>query len=86
MTRLRVVAVVLDEDLQPDDDIGAGSCSTPQPAAVCLCPEVLLMDVDNVTMMISITTLLSEVEDASLDPWKHGGAEEVTTSDRKSVV
>lgn len=81
MTRLRVVAVLmLDEDLQPDDDIGAVSCSSPQPAALCLCPEVL-MEVNNalsIFMMasapVTITTLLPEVEDASLDPWEHGGA------------
>ena len=74
------LSVVLDEDLQPDDDIGSGSCSSPQLAAVCLCPEVLLMDANNVVFMmistiaVNITSLLPEVEDASLDPWKHGGA------------
>ena len=74
MTRL---SVVLDEDLQPDDDIGAVSCSSPQPAAVCLCPEVLLVDADDVLSMSMMISLLPEVEDASLDPWKHAGAEEV---------
>lgn len=85
VTRLRV-AVVPNEDLQPDDDFGAVSYSTQQPATVCLCPEVLLMDANNVlSMMISttgvtITSLIPKIEDASSDPWKHGGAEEVTTS------
>ena len=95
MTRLRVV---LDEDLQPDDDVGGGvSPYSPQPAAVGVSPEAPL-DVNDVisTLIISaavaIATLLPEVEDAFLDPGKHGGRgaeEEVTTSvqgDRKSVV
>jgi hypothetical protein len=87
VARLRVVAVVPDEDLQPDDDVGAVSGSSPQqPAAVGLCPQGLLMDANNVVSMtisttaVTITTLLPEMEDASLDPWKHGGTEEVTTS------
>lgn len=83
MTRLRVV---LDEDLQPDNDVGGVSPSSPQPAAVGVSPEAPL-DVNDVISMViisaavSITTLLPEMEDASLDPGKHGGAkEEVTTS------
>ena len=85
MTRLRVV---LDEDLQPDDDVGGGvSPYSPQPAAVGVSPEAPL-DVNDVisTLIISaavaIATLLPEVEDAFLDPGKHGGRgaeEEVTT-------
>lgn len=85
VARLRVV---LDEDLQPDNDVGGVSSSSPQPAAVGVPPEAPL-DVNNVISMaiisaavdLDITTLLPEMEDAPLDPGKHGGAEEeVTTS------
>ena len=85
MTRLRVV---LDEDLQPDDDV---SPSSPQTAAVGVPPEAPL-DVNNVISMViisttvAITTLLPEIEDASLDPGKHGGAEEEVTTSVQGLV
>lgn len=66
VTRLRVV---LDEDLQPDNDVGGVSPSSPQPAAVGVSPEAPL-DVNDVISMViisaavSITTLLPEMEDA----------------------
>ena len=87
MTRLRVV---LDEDLQPDDDVSGVSPSSPQPAALGVSPEVLLDGNDVISMVIStgvaITNLLSEMEDAFLDPGKHGGAEEEVTTSVQGLV
>lgn len=55
-------------------------------------PKVLMMDMSNVLYMsmmlstaVAMTTLLPEMEDASLDPWEHGGMEESTEELTTSV-
>lgn len=51
-----------------------------------------MMDMSNVLYMsmmlstaVAMTTLLPEMEDASLDPWEHGGMEESTEELTTSV-